>query len=269
MMPPSRHGAPVRQHPIVQNSQMRLWSARLVSSAFAVMVVAGLCPTAYAQDETSAAVALVEARRYQEAIPLLTRLVEEATAAGRDADAAVALTHLASALYRSDDLTGARVRALEGLALAERLQDQERLGRLRLLLSILDDLAGEAVSARAWALKADEAYRAGGHTAGSIEARLQVTRMSSMGIDEARGVLEEAATDARALGDTVLEGRVLHMLGDELFSAGQLDLAYDALMRALPLLEADDHPSTSARCTTAWAGCTARTAGWMRRSRCR
>lgn len=178
------------------------------------------------------------AGRHREAIAHLTASVEAARTSGRAADSAEALAELASALYNAGDHAAAQVRAREGLALAERLQHQPLLGRLRLLLSILDDLAGRTASARIWAQKADEAFRTAGHGQGSIQARLQLVRVSSLPIDAVRTMLEAAAEEAQALGDRALQGRALHSLGDRLFTAGELDVAYETLMRAKPLVEA-------------------------------
>lgn len=180
---------------------------------------------------------MAAAGRHREAISRLTAAVEAAKSSGREADSAEVLAELASAHYNAGDHPAAQIRAREGLALAERLQHQPLLGRLRLLLSILDDLAGQTVSARIWAQKADEAFRAAGHRQGSIQARLQLVRVSSLPIDDVRTMLEAAADEAQALGDRALEGRALHSLGDRLFTAGELDVAYETLMRAKPLVE--------------------------------
>lgn len=182
--------------------------------------------------------ALIAAGRHSEAISRLTAAVEAARTSGREADSAEALAELASAHYDAGDHPAARLRAREGLSVAERLQHQPLLGRLRLLLSILDDLAGHTASAGLWAQKADEAFRAAGHGQGSIQARLQLVRVSTLPIDDVRARLEAAADEARALGERALEARALHGLGDRLFTAGQLDVAYETLMRAKPLVEA-------------------------------
>lgn len=257
----SQRGATTRQLPVhlSQNRGVHRPWGPLTSALVAVAI--GVCPfllDVHAQTAPSAspsvsssdtgadpfasAMALVAQGRHGEAVPLFTAALEAAQAGGRDTHEVEALAQLASALYNAGDHTAARRHAESGLVLAGQQQDQAMLGQLHLLVSILDELAGKADNARQRARKADEAYRAAGHVRGTIQATLQLVRVSSFPVDEIRTMLEAAAADAGALGDRALQGRALHNLGDRLFTAGQLDVAYDTLMRAKPLVEGAGNP---------------------------
>jgi CHAT domain-containing protein len=188
-------------------------------------------------DPFARAMALSAEGRHREAVPLLDAALEAARAEGREGDEAETLAQLASALYAVGDHAAARQRADATLVLAGRRQDSPMLGRMHLLVSILEEAAGRNDVARERAQQGIEAFRRAGHVRGTIQATLQSVRVSALPTDETRRLLEGAAADARALGDTALEARALHSLGDQLFTAGELDAAHDALLRARPLVE--------------------------------
>lgn len=214
--------------------------------ARALVVVAVLCclglDGGHLLHAQQSADALLSARRYRDAIPVIARNLQEARDAGREADVAEALGRMASALYNTDDHAGARAHALEGLARADALGAHGLLGQLQLLLSILDELAGARAEALRWARSAEASYRTAGDERAGLNARLQGIRLSTAPVDELAPLLQATADEARALGDTRLEGRALHNLADEWFTAGRLDAAYDTLMLARPVVEATGHP---------------------------
>jgi CHAT domain-containing protein/tetratricopeptide (TPR) repeat protein len=174
---------------------------------------------------------------HADALLLLERAAEEARRTHDQEALGQALVGLAGALHRVARYTDARAHAEEALALATAGGDVRLEARTALLLSAIEDIAGNAQAGRAHAERARTRFEDLGDIGGALQARLRIVRLQSPDGTEDPQELGEIASAAAALGDADLEGRTLHHLGDRLFTLGRYAEALPALMRAASFFE--------------------------------
>ena len=136
------------------------------------------------------------------------------------------------------DTATARNLGRSALEIFERRQHLPGVARANVLLGNVLELEGQRAEAVRHFDAAIAAYETLGDARGRALATLGLLRTSQLPFDDARRVVERAVLDARSVGDTSIEGALLHSLGDKFFAQGQYAEALKTLEASSRLLDA-------------------------------
>lgn len=153
------------------------------------------------------------------------------------ADAKLALQR-AEALLSENRVPQAREAAQRALSLYQQLNDEHGMGVASLRLGETAFRMGDQAEAKARYERAMAAFEASGDPGARARSVLGLLRAVKAPLAEEEALLERAARDARAAGSKDIEGRVLHSLGDRLFTAGRYEPALERYEQAAALLDA-------------------------------
>jgi CHAT domain-containing protein len=225
------------------------WGHRLSALALALLVV--VCSDIGAAQQTplppvpenasvdevlAAAETLLGESKGNAAFPLFERALRGAVERDLEPQQARAHMGMARVLSFRTQYATARDHALKAAAIYERLSSTRELARTFVFLSGVEELSGQFKEARAHAEQAVAAYSSTGEPGERASATLQLIRVANLDLDAERPLYARAIADARAAGNIELEARIVHSLGDHLFSANQFEEALDMLLRAESLL---------------------------------
>ncbi len=136
------------------------------------------------------------------------------------------------------DTATARSLGRSALEIFERRQHAPGIARANVLLGNVLELEGQRAEAVRHFDAAIAAYETLGDARGRAIATLGLLRTSQLPFEEARRVVERGVLDARSLGDTSIEGALLHSLGDKFFARGDYAEALTTLQESARLLDA-------------------------------
>jgi CHAT domain-containing protein/tetratricopeptide (TPR) repeat protein len=130
----------------------------------------------------------------------------------------------------------ARTQALEALAIFERLNAASDAGDANSTLGIAADSLNDLELARTHYARAVEAYTAAGNERARVQAKFRLLSVSGSTREnlDAFGPLQ---SEAHAIGDKGLEGRILHAWGDLLFQRSLYRPAIEKLEAAAAMFE--------------------------------
>jgi tetratricopeptide (TPR) repeat protein len=212
-------------------------SARAI--ALLVMALAVTAPAAPAQpvDPLETAEAMLRISEYRHARELFEQALETARNNGEDAKIARALIGLAEVSQRQGRAADGRAAAVEAMAIAEQLDDDQGRADAHLriaLIELAERNRGEATRRLQMALGLYEKVQ---YHRGIAAVTVRLADMSDGEIEEQRVLYERAAAHARLGGDPRVEGIALHTLADRLFTVSRYQEALDLLTRAAAAFE--------------------------------
>jgi CHAT domain-containing protein/tetratricopeptide (TPR) repeat protein len=176
--------------------------------------------------------ALLQQRKGDAARPLFEQALAAAEHLSLDAEQAHAHGGLAEILFYATQYAVAREHGAKALDIATHLASPAGVARASHILSMIEELSGNGAAARSHAERAVAAYDSLNDRRGRAMATLQLLRVARVDIDTERRLYERTIEDSRAAGDSLLEGRAQHSLGDHLFTAGRYEEALEELERA-------------------------------------
>ncbi|MEO8678601.1 MAG: CHAT domain-containing tetratricopeptide repeat protein, partial [Vicinamibacterales bacterium] len=176
-------------------------------------------------------------RDFKQAQPEFQRALEAARQSAFEPQIARALLGLSDILLRTGQAAAATPGAEEALATYDRLDQRPGIARANYLLSRIALANRDRGAALAYAQRALEVFDGLQDHQGFARAALQVLELGDLADEEARALGERAASGARAGGNAVLEGEVLHDFGDHLFNAGRYEESMQMLTRAAAAYE--------------------------------
>jgi CHAT domain-containing protein/tetratricopeptide (TPR) repeat protein len=166
------------------------------------------------------------------AFPYYERALERSVQQSLEPQEARARYGMARVLNYRAQYAAAREQALKAATIYERLGDPGDIGRIHNFLSGVEQLSGLVAEARAHSERAVAAYESTNDPGGRSAATLQLLRVTQMDLEAQRPLYAKALADARAAGNLVLEGSILHSLGDHLFTKNLFEEALDTLLQA-------------------------------------
>jgi tetratricopeptide (TPR) repeat protein len=209
-----------------------------------------LPPPTRLESEVMRAFQLLDANKFDEARPELTRLADEARAAGEHGAAAESwrgLARVAAHEGRDADAKALLRRAIEE---ADAGHLDYFAGRALHDLGFMAYAAGDAAGTRkSYEDAAARFQKAGAAPEYAMELRA-MTFTQGMPFEEKVRLLERASGVADRSGDRSVEGRVLHQWGDILFMHGDYAGAVDKTLGAVELLDAPGDRFNLARALT-------------------
>ncbi len=167
--------------------------------------------------------------------PIFERAAEAARAAGFEPREAAAVCGIAGVWLALARYADAKAEGLRCLEIAERIDDQPRVGRACVIVGNAADSLGDFAAAQGFAERAIAAFERTGDRRGRAVATLLLARNNR---DEKDWVLlGRALEDSRAAGARDTEARVLHSWGDGLFNAGRYEESLEKLESAAAVFE--------------------------------
>ena len=213
--------------------------------ATALVVTSGLVPLAQQpqrsqadlQRDVSAAERLAISGKNAEAVPAFQAVVDAARAGGFEAEEGRALCGLGESMRELAQYAQALPNFRRCLEIAERLGNDQAIGRALLLISYSLDLDGKMSEAAEYAERAVALYVRLEDPRGRARARTQLVRVGKFTAEEEGSIRRQVIDDARLAGERGLEAQALHSWGDRLFTVGRYVDAFDTLTQARDLFE--------------------------------
>jgi CHAT domain-containing protein/tetratricopeptide (TPR) repeat protein len=200
--------------------------------------------------EVMRAFQLLGQSRFDEARAELTRIAEEARAAGDHTAAAESTRGLARIAAHELRLADAKVLLARALEEAEASRVDFFIGEALNDWGLVAYKEGNGEEVRTYYLAAAERYRTSGAVTAYANALRNATFASGMTMEEKVPLLERVVEVAQQNTIPELEAAALHQWGDTLFSYGDYAQAVDKTRRAVELFEAAGNRADLARALT-------------------
>ncbi len=180
---------------------------------------------------------LYSQRKSEAARPIFERAAEAARAAGLEAREAAAVCGSAGVWLALARYADAKAEGLRCLEIAERIDDQPRVGRACVIVGNAADSLGDFAGAQEFAERAIAAFEKTGDRRGRAIATLLLSRTTRDAAEKDWLLLGRALEDSRAAGARETEARVLHSWGDGLFNAGRYEESLEKLESSAAVYE--------------------------------
>jgi CHAT domain-containing protein/tetratricopeptide (TPR) repeat protein len=209
----------------------------------AAVVLSALAPSAQRRPASQADVdrglrdaqRLLQDGKLDEANAAFRGVVDSAHGLALEAEEAQAGCGLGQTLENQSRYKEAETELRQCLERSERLHNDLDVARALYSLSVTAVMAGRSQEAVLLATRAVAAYDAIPYPKGSAIARLHLSNVSALSLEEERALTDRIVEDARRAGDHGLEADALHQLGDRLFNASRFEEAFEVLTWARQL----------------------------------
>lgn len=148
------------------------------------------------------------------------------------------ISGIGAVAYSTAHYPEAREKLVQSLATFEKLDSKTDIGRVCSMLGNVAYYMGALGEARKYYEESIAAYQAAGDTRMRARVVFNMLRFASDGSNDDAALLQKLLEEARAAGDKVFEGDILHSWGDSLLNSGDYEGAFEKLNQAAPLFQA-------------------------------